>query len=160
MLKRWRPQRGQALVEMALMFPVVFALALGIFEMGLAFNSYLTLTAAAREGARAGAIYLYDPSFSQAQHDQNRESRTGTSNPYADDIRDTVFNSLGIMRKSDRFFEKDYDVIVTYTPAAGTSLTRKGDMLGVSVTYRYQFFTPLIADRWITMTAQASARME
>jgi Flp pilus assembly protein TadG len=47
-------ERGQAAVEFALIAPVLIVLVLGVIQIGIAFNHYLTITDAARAGARTG----------------------------------------------------------------------------------------------------------
>lgn len=59
-----RGDDGAALVEFALVFPLLFALILGMVSAGLAWNQKLQLTHGAREGARFGAIVIPDQSFS------------------------------------------------------------------------------------------------
>lgn len=54
MLKKKR--RGQAIVEFALVLPLLLALLVGIVDIGFLYNHQLTLTNAAREGARLGAL--------------------------------------------------------------------------------------------------------
>lgn len=51
-----RNNKGQSMVEMALVLPVLMLLLFGILEFGLVFHEYLVVTAAAREGARTDAI--------------------------------------------------------------------------------------------------------
>jgi hypothetical protein len=55
--KRWRPavERGQAVVETALILPILLLIVLGTLEFGLAFDHNLTLEYATREGARTAA---------------------------------------------------------------------------------------------------------
>jgi hypothetical protein len=55
LILRPRDQRGQGLVEFALVLPVFMVLLLLMLEFGLAFNHNLTLGLATREGARVGA---------------------------------------------------------------------------------------------------------
>ncbi|MCW2925814.1 MAG: TadE family protein [Thermoleophilia bacterium] len=50
------PEAGQAMVEFALVLPVLCVLLFGIVEFGLAFWHYQMVSAAASEGARRGAI--------------------------------------------------------------------------------------------------------
>lgn len=50
------PQQGAVAVEMALLLPVLILLLMGIMEFGRAYNAQVTLTNAAREGARVMAI--------------------------------------------------------------------------------------------------------
>ncbi len=51
-----REDRGAAAVEFALIMPILFLLVFGIFEFGRAYNAQVSLTGAAREGARVMAI--------------------------------------------------------------------------------------------------------
>ncbi len=54
MLKR---QKGQGLVEFALILPVLLLIILAIIEMALIFQGYLTVQHAAREAARWAVTY-------------------------------------------------------------------------------------------------------
>lgn len=47
---------GQAIVEFALVLPILMGLLLGIVQFGILFNNYETLTDAARVGARKAAV--------------------------------------------------------------------------------------------------------
>jgi Flp pilus assembly protein TadG len=49
-------ERGAVAVEFALLAPVLIMLLLGIMEFGRAYNTQITLSNAAREGARVMAI--------------------------------------------------------------------------------------------------------
>jgi Flp pilus assembly protein TadG len=53
--KRTR-RRGQAMVEFALVLPILLVLLIGIVEFGRAWNEHQVITAAAREAARKAAI--------------------------------------------------------------------------------------------------------
>lgn len=61
-----RKQRGQALVETALVLPVILAMVLGIFGFGRIFNAQLVITNASREGARLGALGRSDVKIQEA----------------------------------------------------------------------------------------------
>jgi hypothetical protein len=50
-----RNERGQSLIEFALLLPVLMTMLLAMLEFGTAFNHQLTLGYAVREGARIGA---------------------------------------------------------------------------------------------------------
>jgi Flp pilus assembly protein TadG len=56
MLKLSREQNGQALVEMALVIPLFLLLLFGVIEMGRIGHAYITISNAAREGARLATI--------------------------------------------------------------------------------------------------------
>lgn len=49
------PERGASLVEVGLILPILILLAIGLSEIGFLVVDYLTVTNAAREGARTGA---------------------------------------------------------------------------------------------------------
>lgn len=51
-----RSDDGQALVEMAMVLPILIAVVLGIAQFGVAYNNYVTLTDATRAGARKAAV--------------------------------------------------------------------------------------------------------
>ncbi len=57
---RYRRDRGQDLVEYALVLPLLLLLLLGIMEFSIVIWSYNTIANAAREGARYGII---DPDY-------------------------------------------------------------------------------------------------
>ena len=51
-----KDDRGAALVEFAIVLPVLIVLIMGIVEFGWIYNGFITITGAAREGARVAAI--------------------------------------------------------------------------------------------------------
>ncbi|MEA2971860.1 MAG: hypothetical protein QOG82_318 [Actinomycetota bacterium] len=53
---RRRDDRGAAVVEFALVLPVLVLFVFGIIEFGRAYNARIELTSAVREGARAVAL--------------------------------------------------------------------------------------------------------
>src|SRR5258708_19290597 len=50
------PDRGAAVVEFALLLPLLLLLLFGIIDFGRALNAQITITQAAREGARLDAL--------------------------------------------------------------------------------------------------------
>jgi Flp pilus assembly protein TadG len=55
--KHRRKERGQSLIEFSITAPLLIVLLLGLVEMGHAFNSYMTVVAAARDAARLGSQF-------------------------------------------------------------------------------------------------------
>lgn len=51
-----RSERGQTMVEFALVLPVLCLLLFGVIQFGIVFNNYITLTDAVRAGARKAAV--------------------------------------------------------------------------------------------------------
>ncbi len=62
MMRNWRikgqlnNKKGQSMVELALVLPVLLLLFMGIVQFGFIFNGHITVTSAAREGARLAAV--------------------------------------------------------------------------------------------------------
>ena len=62
MMRRIRKEeKGQAMVEFALVLPILLCLLCGILDFGWLYYNQITLNNAAREGARYAVIH-YDPS--------------------------------------------------------------------------------------------------
>ena len=64
--------RGQALVEFAFVLLPVMLILVGIIQFGLLFGANVSLTNAAREGARAATIYIYDQDETKSWNDAHR----------------------------------------------------------------------------------------
>jgi len=56
-----KSEKGASAVEFALILPILIILVFGIVEFGIAFNNYITITHAAREGVRIAAVDLNNP---------------------------------------------------------------------------------------------------
>jgi Flp pilus assembly protein TadG len=64
--------RGQAMVEFALVLLPVLLIVVAIIQFGLLFGAQVTITNAAREGARVGTVYVYDNSQNRSWNDAQR----------------------------------------------------------------------------------------
>jgi Flp pilus assembly protein TadG len=146
---RARAQRGQSLVEFALVMMPLFIILLGIIQFGFIFNSYVTITNASREGARLGTVYVYDSSLSKAQNDLARNNA----------IKDSVLASMNLLSKVAPNFATgstwtqsgltftNGDLIVTYSNPAAVLETdaRVGQQVTVRAEYHQDLIIPLIA---------------
>jgi Flp pilus assembly protein TadG len=54
--QRFRHQKGQTVVEFALVLPLLALLLFGVVQFGVVFNNYIDLTDAVRAGARKAAV--------------------------------------------------------------------------------------------------------
>jgi Flp pilus assembly protein TadG len=57
--RRTRPifgERGAAMIELAILLPIVVLLTFGIIEFGIAFNDYISVRNGTREGARLAVV--------------------------------------------------------------------------------------------------------
>jgi Flp pilus assembly protein TadG len=158
------PESGQSLVEFSLVLMPLFLILLGIIQFGFIFNSYVTMTNAARDAARLGTVYVYDASTSpvtmtKALNDQLRNNTIknqviasmnvlGTTSPH--------FSTSGAWTKSGTAAHTIYtngDLVITYDIPDGTNgdpvVTdtdpRSGERITVSATYHQDLVIPLIA---------------
>jgi Flp pilus assembly protein TadG len=51
-----KSEKGVSLIEFALVLPIILALLIGVIEFGWVLNGYITVTGAAREGARVAVV--------------------------------------------------------------------------------------------------------
>src|SRR5262249_13156111 len=58
---RMSSDRGQAMVEFALVLPLLMLILLGIVQVGIAFKNYIELTDDVRAAARVAAVSRNDP---------------------------------------------------------------------------------------------------
>ena len=76
-------ERGQSVVELALLLPFLLVLVLGVVDLGMGFRTYIGLTNAAREGARWVAIHPTDPggAITRIGVEAGRVGLTNTGSP-------------------------------------------------------------------------------
>lgn len=55
-MKEIKNEKGQAVVEFAMILPLLLLLIMGIIQFGMMINAFLSIQNAAREGARAGCV--------------------------------------------------------------------------------------------------------
>jgi len=61
-----RSEQGQSMTEFALVLPVLALILFAVLQFGIVFNNYVTLTDAARAGARRAAVSRQDPNRDSA----------------------------------------------------------------------------------------------
>jgi len=141
--------RGQSLVEFALVLVPLMLLILGVIQFGLIFNSYVTMTNAAREGARSGTIYVYDRTLSKAQNDAARNAA----------IRTQLLATMNLLSKTSPQFAggstwtqsgltfTNGDLSITYAVPSGVtdSDARTGQTITVRATYHQDLIIPMIS---------------
>ena len=55
-MRKWRSEKGAALLEAAMTIPLLLLVAIGTLEFGRAYQTWQVLTNAAREGARMAVL--------------------------------------------------------------------------------------------------------
>jgi Flp pilus assembly protein TadG len=121
--RRKNGEKGQALVEFALLVPIFAILLFAIVDFGMGFYSWITVTNSAREGARVGAVHApldvaSSPCFGKGSLEQC--------------IYDRVLDSADLADEATK-------MTVTITNAQGQS----GESVVVKVDYEYDLITPL-----------------
>jgi Flp pilus assembly protein TadG len=125
-------ESGAALVEFAVILPLLVICLFGIIEFGTLLYDKAMLTNASREGAREGIVYVH-----LVGEDEELNTGDDTFHPTTQQIRDVVKryaqNHL-ISFGPDTL--QDEDIVVTPNdPENGES----GNSLTVTVTYHYSF---------------------
>ncbi|KPJ50401.1 MAG: hypothetical protein AMJ38_01880 [Dehalococcoidia bacterium DG_22] len=81
-------ERGQSLVEFALVLPIFLLVLFAIVDFGMAFHAWITVTNSAREGARLGAVRA-------SATDVEQRVRDTADSLNEDDLLVTVTNAEG-----------------------------------------------------------------
>ena len=120
-VRRARDQRGAIAVEFALIVPILLLLVLGILEFGIGYHAWDATQNAAREGARLGAV---SPDVAEI------EARVRGTTSFLDQSNLDVTIECGVTGG-------------TFGACPAASAWDEGDIVRVTVEYRYGFITPL-----------------
>ena len=124
--KGQRGEKGQALVEFALLVPIFLLLLFAIVDFGMGFHSWITVTNSAREGARLGAVAATEEQIIDRVHD------TATLINEDTNMDVLVTNAQGLPGESVVVqVDYDYDLI---TPLASLVAFLSGDIIGPTLT--------------------------
>ncbi|MEX2236491.1 MAG: TadE family protein [Dehalococcoidia bacterium] len=118
-----RGERGQALVEFALVLPLLLIMLFGIIDFGRALQTYITINNASREGARFGSI---SPSGNIQQ-----KVRTAAGD-FGDDVTIVVSFPSGQDSGDSVIVDVDYEYQMI-TPLGAMLSTFTGGSLGTSI---------------------------
>ncbi len=170
-------ERGAALVEVGIVLPMLIILAVGLAEVGFLVIDYVTVTNAARSGARTGAAAAQDPGADTAILEVIEEDICN--------LRFSDFDTVII-----RVYEAEADGSVPdppvgqvnewtnsgaltcgsighgfscsntcpWTPASRDNTPPTLDQLGVEITYSHKSITGLMP--WLDLTLTETAVMQ
>jgi Flp pilus assembly protein TadG len=131
-----RGSDGQALVELALVLPVILLLVVGMLEFARAWNLHQALTDATREGARRAAV-------ANATMDQ-------------DSVKAAVWRGLSQAGYFPQHAGANYSVTITSSPS--NEWKKSGDNVTVDVRFPYRFW--VLPFRELTMRSTFTMRYE
>ena len=150
---KFQHQKGTAIVEFAIVLPLLLILVIGIIEFGFIFYDQAVVTNASREGARTGIVFNTDGN--------------GNFSPVSDStIGDTVDTYLHnhLISLGDSAAQFSLDPAPQRVPNPSTGQFSPGGTLTVTVKYPYTF---LVLPRFvasvtgaINITAQTVMRFE
>jgi Flp pilus assembly protein TadG len=155
--QKTRQEQGQSLVEFALVLTfIIIPFTLVLIESSVVLYKYVSITNAAREGVRAGSIYLFvgDPGNSPAVPDAGRSTAVSTA------VRSTIVPLISPPATCDGGGATTACAI-NYAPnsAPFADPLRATDIMTVTVAHTHTLlFGALGAD--IDLQSQASMRIE
>jgi Flp pilus assembly protein TadG len=123
-MEKDREQRGQSLVEFALLLPVLLIILAGVLDLGRLYYSYVAVTDAAGEGASYAAIHPPDP-------DGPSQDFTIAESAVVEHIQDATGGLLE---------GEDLTVEIGYPPDI-----QGGAAITVTVSYTYTVGTPIVS---------------
>ena len=138
-----RRVRGQSMVEMAFLLPLLLSLVFGIIDMGWYVYGFATLTQAARNGAEVAAQL---PPFEASLNTRDTGNPAlYTGDPCTQTIRQTI-------QQDAVMFDLLSDITVvtiSYPNAALATKRDRGNPIQVQVTYQLVPLTPLF--QWLPL---------
>jgi Flp pilus assembly protein TadG len=124
-------EQGQTMTEFALVLPILALLLFAVIQFGIVFNNYLTVTDAARAGARKAAVAL-----------------SGSVNP-------VVAGEQAARASADNLDPDDFDVSVTASPG-----WEPGADVTVTTSYPYQVSLLGVVVKSGTLESSTTERIE
>jgi len=120
LMAKFKDQRGQAMVELALVIPLIILLILAIIDFGRVYSAQLVLNHAVRAGARSAVVL----DTSKPEYDSNSEIKTKISAMINDDAQYITVNPA--------------DITITAIPWA------VGSYVTVTASYKVELTAPIV----------------
>jgi Flp pilus assembly pilin Flp len=145
-------ERGQALVEFALIAPLFLMLVIGVIQFGVGLNFWFDMQRLANQGARAAVVNCGENATTQAT---NLCLTTRTS-PGTKDLEQSLLDQI-MSKGNDSTVEVCYIPPTDPAPAGWTPTV--GDAVRVTLKDRYRL-QAVVRLAKIDLTAQATMRLE
>ena len=143
-------ERGQTMVEFALILPIFLILIFGIIEFGRAWGAKQSLTIAAREGARILAMpYGPSPTYRYTSEEEVinaakkavEDSMNGSGTPAIKEITEIIPLRMG--PGGDGIYNTTDDERKLYT-AGSSPLVTRSDRVGIYIKYKFETLAPIL----------------
>jgi Flp pilus assembly protein TadG len=152
MLRRFiGSERGTAVVEFALVAPILFLLVIGILDFGRALNYYNDLTQLAGQGARAASVGL-NPDNSAIGQSANTVDNTDCGN-----LNTSIQCQLACFYTTTTELKSQNGGIQVSIPSKAAQV---GDPVTVHATYQFNFTGSIFGFTTITLSATQTQRAE
>lgn len=150
-----RNERGQTMVEMAIILPIFLALVLGIMEFGRAWATKQSLTLAAREGARV-LVLPYGPGLTFASEGAKQQAAVDTVKSYLNNSGVVVTNNTQII--FIRLLPGADNIIGTADDQIEQSYSggKRGDRIGIQIRHKFDTALPIILTMFKTSSSNQS----
>ena len=143
-----RSERGTAVVEFALVAPILFMLVFGILDFGRALNYYNDITQLAGQGARAAAV------------DRNPDGTAIAASSGTVDNADCGGKTYSIQCQLKNYYPTDTELKNGVHICIPSAPTASGQPVTVHVTYQFNFTAGLFGFASINLSAKQSERAE
>ena len=148
-----RRQRGQTMVEFALVSPLLFLLVFGVIDFGRAIADYVALSHATFEGARAAALSPAAPSGSQLGPENNTQDQAASNA-----VIGVVQSQGGVL---DPVSESQVNITFAWCPTSvapeNVTYPDSIECRTVAVTKVFTPFTPLLSNLTGTLNMSKTA---
>lgn len=136
-------ERGQSMVEMALILPLFLAFVLSIIEIGRAWATKQSLTLAAREGARV-LVLPYGAGLTYSNEAQKQDAAVKIVSSYLTTSgvgsgADTTITVVRLLPMADQILDTNDDKIED-----SYSGGKRGDRVGIRIQHKFDTALPII----------------
>lgn len=159
-----RNQKGQAIVETAIVLPLLILLIMGLFEFSRYMYLKNSLNSAARAAARTAVV---SPKYDSTTHPDGMANTGVTHNLTCTEGEYVASPGNGSVYKTicssvlNGIAKSEVVVDVAYTELANPSGLSSGDSVTVKLTWNnYEAFVPLLIPMTNVITGEASMRYE
>jgi hypothetical protein len=143
-------ERGQSMVEIALILPIFLIFVFAVMEFGRAWSAKQSLTISAREGARILVMpYGLEPNYKYKTEEEViaaaekavKDSMNGSGTPVIDSVTEII--PVRIRPGIDGVFNTDDDLRELYRAGLSPPVLR-GDRVGIYIKYKFETPAPIL----------------
>jgi len=154
--RRRQSPRGQAMVEFALVVPIILVLLMSVLDFGRAIYAYNTISGAARSGVRIAVVNQNAPGTGCAGGDQ--ATPLDSTKVSATDCAISHAVALGTKTTDVTVAYRDYTDSDICRAEDGTPKVEVGCLAVVTVNYQFHAITPVIGSLLGTINMSSTTK--